>query len=216
MKNFGKLFAYGIYAISIALLVLVLIFGSHIKGATSWFTFGGFSFQPSELAKFGTCLAVSAFLGRFNTSLEDGRSRLIAFGLILAPIILILKQPDLGSALVFFSFLIVFYREGLSSSFYLLVAFILANLITGFVFPTHYISLALAISAGMILAYNIKNKKIYQWVLGGVGLAALGLVYWQSEAREDFGPLIAGHHWFFLNWFVLMCSKKTGENYSAR
>ena len=62
-------FAYFIYAFTILLLVGVLIFGTEIKGATSWYSFGGFSIQPSELAKFGTALAISSFLGKYNTNL---------------------------------------------------------------------------------------------------------------------------------------------------
>lgn len=182
--KFWETFAYPIYALSMVLLFLVLFLGTNIKGATSWFTFGGFSFQPSELAKFGTGLAVSAFLGRFNTNLEHPRSILIAFGLIVLPIVLIIRQPDPGSALVFFSFLVVFYREGLSSIYYLVGGFLLANLICGFVFPTPNITLTLLIAGALLFIYNLKDKKNRKWVLAALLLAGAGIGLLQQKLPE--------------------------------
>ena len=100
--KFWRTFAYLIYAFSLILLVLVLFVGSTIKGATSWFSFGGVSIQPSEIAKFATCLALSSFLSTYNTSLKDANTQIIAIALFIAPMVLILLQPDAGSALVFF------------------------------------------------------------------------------------------------------------------
>lgn len=183
--KFWETFAYGIYVLAIIGLVLVLFFGSTIRGATSWFTFGGFSFQPSEVAKFATCLAVSAFLGRFNTDLSSWRSRLIAFGLIFTPIVLIIFQPDPGSALVFFSFLIVFYREGLSANIYIVGAFLATNLIAGFVFPAWNIGMIWLCLAIVLLAYNFKNKKNRTLVLGTLGLSVGALAFWKWQTPED-------------------------------
>ena len=69
--KFFQTFAYLLYAISLILLVLVLVFGTEIKGAKSWFVFSGFSFQPSELAKLGTCLALSSYLSSFSTTMRE-------------------------------------------------------------------------------------------------------------------------------------------------
>ena len=187
--KFWETLAYGIYAVAMLALFLVLFLGSTIKGATSWYTFGGFSFQPSELAKFATCLAVSAFLGRFNTNMQSGRSILIAFGLIGLPIILTMLQPDPGSALVFFSFLIVFYREGLSSSLYLIGGFILANLIAGFVYDTGHIAMTLLGSGALIFCYNLKNKTYRNWAFGGIALAAGLLAYQRFLLQTNIWPI---------------------------
>lgn len=203
--KFWETFAYGIYAVSMLALFLVLFLGSTIKGATSWFTFGGFSFQPSELAKFATCLAISAFLGRFNTNLESWRSRLIAFALITIPIVLIIQQPDPGSALVFFSFLVVFYREGLSSTFYLIGAFLLTNLIAGFVFDPLDIGLIWLCLGVMLLGYNLKNKKNRTVVLGSLGVTVAALAYWKFKMPEDAWSLYGAVALFaglgFYSWF---------------
>ena len=94
--------AYPAYVLSLLALAGVLIFGSTISGARSWYTFGGFSLQPSEFVKCTTALALAKLFSKESS--KEGmstRSRWIAFTLIAMPIFLILAQPDLGSALVF-------------------------------------------------------------------------------------------------------------------
>lgn len=81
-------FSYIIYAFSIALLILVLLIGSEIKGAKAWIEFGGFSIQPSELAKLGTALALSSFLSFHKTNLKYRNYQLIAIGIIALPMFL--------------------------------------------------------------------------------------------------------------------------------
>lgn len=181
--KFWQTFAYGIYIVSMVALILVLFVGATIKGATSWFTFGGFSFQPSELAKFGTCLAVSAFLGRYNTDLSTVRSRLIAFLLILVPIGLIAAQPDAGSALVFFSFLIVFYRQGLSAGWFAIGAFAVFNLIMGFIFPTTHVAVMLFLTGLVIFSYHL-HKRNRVWITTAATIAGLAALYYQFSTWD--------------------------------
>ena len=109
--------AYSIYSISIILLIFVLLIGVEKFGAKSWFNFGSFSFQPSELAKFGTLLAIGKYLAGYNVSLFNKHKHkhlLIITIIILFPIMLIMMQPDAGSALIFCCFIIPLFREGLS------------------------------------------------------------------------------------------------------
>lgn len=113
-QRFFEIFAFWIYAFSIILLVAVLVIGSEVKGAQSWFVMGPISFQPSELAKFGTALALSKFLCDRLTTFDKFNTKLGALGIIFLPIALIMLQPDVGSTLVFISFLLVLYRQGLS------------------------------------------------------------------------------------------------------
>ena len=108
-EKFWRTFAYLACIVSNIGLILVLVFGKTIKGATSWFDIAGFTLQPSEFAKVGTCLAVAAFLSTYSTNMRHLRSQVIAVNILLIPMILILLQPDAGSALVFLSFFIVFY-----------------------------------------------------------------------------------------------------------
>lgn len=172
--KFWQTFAYLIYGATLLSLIGVLLFGQNIKGATSWFTFAGFSIQPSEFAKFGTALAVSAYLGTFKTSLKRFSNQLTVFAMILVPAGLILLQPDMGSAIVFLSFLIAFYREGLSPLYYLIGAFVATTLLLGLVFNPLYIALVMIFIALGVLAYQ-QPKRRY-WLLG-LAVAAAGVLF---------------------------------------
>ena len=165
--------AYPFYAFTILLLVLVLIVGSTIKGSTSWFQLGWFNFQPSELAKMGTIMALASFLSHHRTRVSDTRDLMMATGIILLPTGLVLAQGDAGSALVFLSIFIVLFREGLAV-WIPVVFFVLAIL---FVLALKYdvwVVLPLLLFAGSIfLLANLKLKQ--QHVLVGIGVLALSI-----------------------------------------
>jgi rod shape determining protein RodA len=99
-------FAYGFYGFAILLNIAVLFLGKEVSGAKSWFGFGGFGIQPSEFAKVATALAIAKYLGTYGIRFKGTRNVLITLSLFLA-------QNDTGSALVFLSFFLVLYREGL-------------------------------------------------------------------------------------------------------
>ena len=120
-SKFFEAFSYIFYGVSIASLLLVLVIGSEIKGAKSWITFGSFSIQPAEFAKFAAALALSKFLTGHNFDLSKFKNIVFSFALFLFPAVLILLQNDTGSAMVYFIFALPLYREGLSG-FYLLAA----------------------------------------------------------------------------------------------
>jgi len=172
-RKFWQTFAYPIYGICLLLLILVVLVGVEIKGATSWFRVAKFTIQPSEFAKFGTCLAIAAYLSRINVSLKHFNVQAIAFGLILTPAALIMLQPDAGSALIFSSFLVLFFREGFSFNFYVLSFSVAACLILGIMYeelPTKVIwGICSLASLGLFL--NFKNK-IYAF--GGFALLFIG------------------------------------------
>jgi rod shape determining protein RodA len=112
--KFWSGFAYPFYAFTNALLVLVLIVGTTIKGSTSWFQLAGISIQPSELAKVGTIMALASFLSHHRTRVSDTRDLMMASGIILLPTLLVLLQGDAGSALVFLAIFLVLFREGMA------------------------------------------------------------------------------------------------------
>ncbi len=126
LQLFDRKFYIGIspffYILTVISLILVLIVGSEISGSRSWFQFGSVSFQPSELAKVGTALAVAFFLSGFNTTITKLQDFLIVGALIVVPVFLILLQSDAGTAIVFTSFILVLYREGLSPLWLILYA----------------------------------------------------------------------------------------------
>jgi rod shape determining protein RodA len=93
--------AYLLYVFAVASLILVMFFGQHRLGAQRWISLGGFIFQPSEFAKLATVLALANFLGSSTRAPSERFVVPITLGIVLLPLIMILKQPDLGSALLF-------------------------------------------------------------------------------------------------------------------
>lgn len=101
------------YAGGLLLLLLVLGIGKDVKGSHSWLVVGGFQFQPAELTKLCTNLALAKYLSSQETDFNKLRSRLIAAAIALIPAGIIILQDETGLALVYFSFFLVMYREGL-------------------------------------------------------------------------------------------------------
>lgn len=106
---------YVFYGAMILLLIITPIFARDIKGSLSWLTIGPISLQPAEFAKCFTAMAVAKYMGQYGYKVRDLRDLIVPFMLIGAPILIImLAQRETGSALVFLSFLLVFYRQGMT------------------------------------------------------------------------------------------------------
>ena len=113
-KLFDSL-AYPMWAFFVLMLIIVLLVAREVNGAKSWIELGPFRFQPAEFTKFATALAIAKFTS--GTTFRMGRLKDIAIlsMLIGIPVILIVFQGDMGTALVFTVFIIVLFREGLSA-----------------------------------------------------------------------------------------------------
>ena len=157
--KFFNTFAYVIYGISILLLIYVLVAGSTIAGSRSWIQFGGFSFQPSEFAKFGTALAVAHYLGDINTDFSKFKTQMIAYALVLFPMMLVLLQGDAGSALVFLVFILVFYREGMSGNILLIGLGAVVLFLLTLYFSKWYVLIGLAVLFAVMMFFIERNKK---------------------------------------------------------
>jgi rod shape determining protein RodA len=112
-------FAYPLYILTAILLILVLAIGPSIQGAQRWIKIGTFTFQPSELVKVSTLLFLAKYFSDHPVSQGLNIQRLFApAGLLLVPTLLILKQPDLGTALAILSiFFSIVFVIGLRSKF---------------------------------------------------------------------------------------------------
>ena len=126
VSKFFEQFATLAYSISIVLLLGLFVFGKTVSGATSWYNIGGISFQPSELAKVTTALIIASLLSKFQSDLKTWRTILKIGAYILFPIILIILQPDPGSALVFGAFFFPLFREGLDYTYLIIFLSVLA------------------------------------------------------------------------------------------
>ncbi len=112
--KFFSTFSFVFYFGMLILLVAVLLFGSVVSGSKSWFKIGGFAIQPAEFAKFATALALAKYLNILNIDMRKLKTKLLSLTILAVPALLILLQNDTGSALVYFSFVIVLFREGFS------------------------------------------------------------------------------------------------------
>jgi rod shape determining protein RodA len=107
-------FAYGFYGLSLAFLLLAVLIGHSAKGAERWIALGPIKLQPSEFAKIGVLFALARHLSKRNLSLDRITTFFIPCLIIGVPFLLVIKQPDLGTAMVFCAMAIpMFYWSGL-------------------------------------------------------------------------------------------------------
>ena len=176
--------AYPIYISTVLLLLAVLVVGKEINGARSWFSLAGFTFQPSELAKFGACLAMAAYLSQYSGKLDNLKTVVYGFLLWLIPGIVILGQPDMGSTLVFSGFLLVMYREGLTPLLFLLGGFTVFMVVLGILFPLQALLISLLGICVVLFSSSLPRRKLLYGIGGG---AAGGIGFW---------AMVAGFGWY--------------------
>lgn len=198
--------AIPLYALSIISLVLVLIFGREVNGATSWISLGPFSIQPSEFVKLTTAIYLASFLSALRNDLRKVWTQLISAGIFLLPAALIMLQPDAGSALTFFSLLILLYRRGLPSLHFIVVILVFLTVVSTL---TYGVPVALTILFLIMVAFLVDFSKMrmfsimllttltlsslvcfqFDWSLYSAilnGLAAVGVLYYFNP-RQSIG-----------------------------
>lgn len=125
-SKFFEQFATLGYFLSLLLLFGLFVFGKTVSGATSWYNIGGISLQPSELAKVTTALVIASLLSKFQSDLKTPRTLFKIGAYVLLPFLLIVLQPDPGSALVFGAFFFPLFREGLNYTYLIIFLSVLA------------------------------------------------------------------------------------------
>jgi rod shape determining protein RodA len=113
-KDFFETFSLPIYGIIILILVITIFVAPEIKGSRSWLVLGPIRVQPAEFAKFATALALARFMSSYNFNLFTFRNFSIVYLLVFIPMGCILLQKETGSALIYLSFALMLYREGMS------------------------------------------------------------------------------------------------------
>lgn len=169
--NFFELFSIYFYILFMLLLVLVLAIGVDINGARSWIKIGSFSLQPSEFAKYGTSFAVATIISRIGFSFQNKNDILKLAAVTLIPMGLIIIQGDMGSALVFLSFILVFYIEGLTPAIILLGLFMILVFVLTLVYSALYFSIAAILLLFLFYAFTYTNKKLLIPSISIVGFA---------------------------------------------
>ncbi len=160
-------FSYLVYGIVVCLLIGVLFFGVKTAGARSWFELGGLRIQPAEFAKFSVALALAYFLSRRWVDISQWKNKLIVTFLVGVPMGLIVLQGDTGSALIYLSFGLVLFREGLSPIYLFIgllaiVLFILTLLISKYI------------------------------IIGGLILVIAVIGWWLDMSKRSVWPLLFG------------------------
>jgi rod shape determining protein RodA len=170
-SRFITALAPAFYVVTLLLLVLVLVHGRNVGGNQAWISLGGgFRLQPSEFAKFTTCLILARYLSGANIKVTDFRSFGIALAIIGIPMFLIMLQPDLGSTLVFLSLIFVLYREGLSPYFLIIGALFIALFVTSILYnPLWVIAIIVLITTLIILSFR-RNKRVVYTLLTGLAI----------------------------------------------
>lgn len=170
------------YAFGIFMMLLVFPFHSRIKGTESIIRFGGFQFQPAEFCKVCVCLALAKYLSLPDQDFTKTRSQLIASAIALLPSAMSIMQHETGLALVYFSFFIVMYREGLPSTI----------LIVGFSV------------AALVVATLLVEKNILAMVLTGIAVVIIYILW--RQIKRDRSLLIK----IVLLWFVCVGIQRFG------
>lgn len=114
--RFFDTFAYVIYALFLILLFITIFNPHEIKGSRSWLVLGPLRLQPAEFAKFATALAVAKLMSTYGFDIHNPKHFFTAVAIVLLPMIFIIGQRETGSALVYLSFALMFYREGMPGS----------------------------------------------------------------------------------------------------
>ena len=154
-----NIFSYGVYFLLIGLVISVFVLGKEVAGNKNWIPIGSFNLQPAEFAKYGVSLALARFLGTPDARLSDKKTFRIAAAIFILPMMLILAQKDTGSALVFLSFFLVLYREGLSGIWFIIALCAVVVFILTLYFGNIWVS---GVFAGIaLLFYLFSSRKKY-------------------------------------------------------
>lgn len=171
--RFFNTFSPIFYGITILLLILVLIIGRNVGGNQAWIPIGSFRLQPSEFAKFATCLMLARYLSSGTIKIQDIKTQLFAAFIILIPTALILLQPDAGSALTFSSLILVLYREGLSGYFLLIEGLAIILFVLTVLYNKYLVLAGVLVAAGTWVYFNRKSRNMIKVTGWGVLFSVL-------------------------------------------
>jgi rod shape determining protein RodA len=163
-----------LYLVFIGFLLATPLFGKLVNGQRAWFEIGSFRLQPGEFAKFATGLVLAKIMERPSFDLSKTKYQLQAFGVLLLPVGLIILQPDTGTAMVYFAMLLMFYREGLPSHYFILgFGMVALTLLALGISNTSYVAIGIVvITAALIIMGKKTPQQIIAFSLIAVALIA--------------------------------------------
>ena len=187
-------FAYIFFGVSVLLLLMALVIGVEINGAKAWFQLGPVRFQPAELTKVAACLALARVMSRYNFQMSKWRYVMKMGLVVFLPAAIILLQNDTGSALVYFAFFLVFFREGMSPVVLFLGALAGVILVLSLLYPTIFIMVGIFLLLGGFIYFEKQKKMALNFA--GIATAVFMVILGISRLLEkDLGytiPFISG------------------------
>lgn len=166
------------YLFGILLLILVFPFHTEVKGTKSIIRFGSFQLQPAELCKIFVNLALAKYLSQVDTDFTKLRSQLIASAIVLIPSMMAILQSETGLALVYFSFFLVMYREGLPSMVLVVGASVAVLVIATLLFDPNVLAIiltALAVLTIVLLRRTIRRNRSFLIGIIGIWFVAVAI-----------------------------------------
>lgn len=188
--KFYERFSSVIFGSSLVLLAGLFIFGKTIAGQRCWYAIGGFTLQPSEFAKAATALALAKYLSDPQVNLKNFNHQLLGLLIMGLPILLILPQPDPGSALIFVMFILVLNREGLPSWYLWTGAFAIILFIMALLIKPQYVIL---ISFCGVVIHYLKSRKIHRNIIASTIVFTL-MVGFSLSVDYVFENVFKQHH----------------------
>jgi rod shape determining protein RodA len=169
--KFYEKYASIIFVVSLISLAGLFVFGKTIAGQRCWYGIGSFTLQPSEFAKAATSLAIAKYLSDTQINLKEVNRQVQALAIVFLPVMLILPQPDPGSAMIYSIFIIVLYREGLPS-WYVWTGFITVVLfmLTLILEPQYVILISLLVIVFIHYKSRLSDRNV---VLSGILFAII-------------------------------------------
>jgi rod shape determining protein RodA len=184
------------YVVGFIFLLLTLTpLGKAVKGSSSFLNLGIFTFQPGELMKLFAALAIAKFLSLQNTNFSTVNHRLTAAALALVPMLYImLFQNETGLALVYLSFFIAMYREGLPNIILIIGFSVFALTIATLLIPKNYLFIILSVLAVWIIwsqRKQIKRNKEILFLVAGIWF--MGVLFSQVMVPIAFKKVLKGY-----------------------
>jgi rod shape determining protein RodA len=193
-------FSYIIYGAVLLLLLFTIVAPSSIvpdiKGSRSWIVLGPVSFQPAELAKIATSLALAKFMSSYNFKLKNWRDLVLPSLFVLLPFSLIILQKETGSALVFVSFTLMFYREGMKGlilllGLYAILLFVIVIKFSVIALQPEGATLGILLAMGIILFTQLIYAFFYVENRKESLILLLGVI------------VVSGVSLFISNWYII-------------
>jgi len=170
-NKFFNAFSPVFYGVTLILLVVVLFVGRNVGGNQAWIPIGSFRLQPSEFAKFSTCLLLAKYLSSTNLKLTSFQTLFFTGLILIIPMALIMLQPDTGSAMTFTSLIFVLYREGLPGYTLVIGALFIALFVLSLIFSKFLVIGVLVAIAGLLIYSNKKNRSFITTIAVGTVLS---------------------------------------------